>query len=97
MATTREKPAELAVALRYDPDGPDLPRVAAKGRDAVAAQIVSIATAHGVAIRRDGDLAALLATLELDSPIPIAAFAAVAEILAHLYRADARIGEAAPS
>lgn len=95
MATTRDEPADLAVALRYAPGGSDLPRVAAKGRGDVAAQIVSIATAHGVAVRRDQDLAALLATLEVDSPIPVAAFAAVAEILAHLYRANGRISEAA--
>jgi len=97
MATTRDEPAKLAVALHYDRAGADLPRVAAKGRDAVAAQIVAIATAHGVAIRRDQDLAALLAALELDSPIPAAAFAAVAEILAHLYRANGQISEAGPA
>ena len=43
---------------------------------------------HGVAVRRDQDLAALLGALEIDCPIPVAAFAAVAEILAQLYRAN---------
>lgn len=95
MATTRDQPADLAVALRYDSGGADLPRVTAKGRGDVAAQIASIATAHGIAVRRDRDLAALLASLEVDGPIPITAFAAVAEILAHLYRANQRASEAA--
>jgi flagellar biosynthesis protein len=78
----------LAIALRYDRDRGDLPRVSAKGRGAIAAQIVAIARAHGIEVRRDEDLAAVLETLRIDSPIPVAAFAAVAEILAHLYRAN---------
>lgn len=87
--------SDVAVALRYDTGGTDLPRVTAKGRGAIAAQIVAIAKDHGVEVRRDQDLAALLSILEIDSPIPVAAFAAVAEILAHLYRANQRL--AAPS
>lgn len=82
---------DLAVALRYDPECSDPPKVAAKGRGAIAAQIVAIAQDHGVAVRRDRSLAQVLDTLEIDSPIPVAAFAAVAEILAHLYRANQRL------
>jgi flagellar biosynthesis protein len=87
---------DLAVALRHDPGGVDLPRVIAKGRGAIAAQITDLARAHGVEVRRDQDLAALLGTLEIESPIPLAAFAAVAEILAHLYRSNQRLREAMP-
>jgi flagellar biosynthesis protein len=82
---------ELAIALRYDPDGDQPPRVTARGRGAIAAQIAAVARAHGVALRRDRSLAQLLATMEIDSPIPVAAFAAVAEILAHLYRVDPQL------
>jgi flagellar biosynthesis protein len=86
---------DLAVALSYDPDRAEAPRVVAKGRGALAAQIVALARDHGVAVRQDRDLAALLSTLEIDCPSPIAAFAAVAEILAHLYRANRALqGEA---
>lgn len=83
--------ADVAIALRYDPDGDDAPRVTAKGRGALAAQIVAVARDHGVAVQRDRSLAQLLGTLEIDSPIPVAAFAAVAEILAHLYRVDRQL------
>ncbi len=86
--------SDLAVALSYDPDRTAVPRVVAKGRGAIAAQIVALAREHGVAVRRDRDLAALLGTLEIDCPIPIAAFAAVAEILAHLYRANRQLQDA---
>jgi flagellar biosynthesis protein len=85
------KDPDLAIALRYAPDGNDAPRVVAKGRGAIAAQIVALAREHGVAIRRDRDLAALLGALRIDCPIPVAAFAAVAEILAHLYRANRQL------
>ena len=82
---------DLAIALRYHPDGDEAPRVTAKGRGAIAAQIVAVARDHGVALRRDRSLAQLLASVEIDSPIPVAAFAAVAEILAHLYRVDQQL------
>lgn len=82
---------DLAIALRYDPEEGDEPRVTAKGRGAIAAQIVAVARDHGVAVRRDRSLAQLLGALEIDSPIPVAAFAAVAEILAHLYRVDRQL------
>jgi flagellar biosynthesis protein len=84
----RRPDVDLAIALRYDPAAGEPPRIAAKGRARVAAQIVRLAEQHGVAVLRDPNLAALLATLELESPIPIAAFAAVAAILARLHRAD---------
>ena len=82
---------DLAIDLRYQPDGDEPPRVTAKGRGAIAAQIVAVARAHGVALRRDRSLAQLLASMDIDSPIPVAAFAAVAEILAHLYRVDQQL------
>ena len=82
---------DLAIALRYQPDGDEPPRATAKGRGAIAAQIVAVARAHGVALRRDRSLAQLLASMDIDSPIPVAAFAAVAEILAHLYRVDQQL------
>lgn len=84
---------DLAVALRHQPDGEDLPRITAKGRGAIAAQMVAIAEARGIEVRRDRDLAALLGRLEIDSPIPVAAFAAVAEILAQLYRANCGVAD----
>jgi len=81
-----EQDPKTAVALGYDFESDDLPRVLAKGRGAVAAQIIAVAEERGIAVHRDEDLVAVLDRLEIDAPIPVAAFAAVAEILAHLYR-----------
>jgi flagellar biosynthesis protein len=83
----------VAVALSYDPDEADAPRVVASGKGALAEQILQLAFAHGVKVRTDPDLAQVLAAVEIDTVIPLEAFAAVAEILAYVYRAN---GEAPP-
>jgi len=80
----------VAVALQYDPLESDAPRVAASGRGHVAERILREAFDHGVKVREDPELAALLATVDVDSEIPLEAFAAVAEILAYVYRAEGR-------
>lgn len=79
----------VAVALRYDPAAGRLPEVTARGRGRIAQRILQIAREHGLPVRRDPDLARLLAVLEPGSAIPVEAFAAVAEILALLYRENA--------
>src|SRR3546814_20372956 len=43
---------------------------------------------RGVKVRTDSDLAEILAAVEVDSEIPLAALAGVAEILRYLYRTD---------
>jgi flagellar biosynthesis protein len=83
----RKRPA-VAVALHYDPDEADAPRVVASGRGAIAEQILELAFAHGVKVRSDPDLAQVLAAVEVDTVIPVEAFVAVAEILAYVYRAN---------
>ena len=66
------------------------PRVVASGRGAVAEQILQIAFERGVKVRTDSDLAEILAAVEVDSEIPLAALAGVAEILRYLYQTDNR-------
>jgi flagellar biosynthesis protein len=85
--------ADVAVALDYEPSAHGAPRVVAKGQGELAQRIIEIARANGVAIQRDADLAALLSAVDLDQEIPPEAFAAVAEILGYLYRANGRLHE----
>ena len=87
----------MAVALRHQRGGEEAPRVVATGRGAVAEQILQIAFAHGVKVREDSDLAEILAALEVDSEIPLAAFAAVAEILSYVYRLNAQSSQQTPA
>lgn len=78
----------IAVALRHDRATLTLPRIVASGRGAVAEQIVAVAQAQGIRVRKDADLAEVLVALDVGSDIPVEAFAAVAEILSYIYRAN---------
>ena len=89
--------ASLAIALTYDSAKDNAPRIVASGRGAVADRIVELAAAHGIAVRADADLAAILTAVEIGQQIPIAAFAAVAEVLFYISRANERQAPAAPS
>ena len=68
-----------------------LPKVIASGYGKLAEQILEMAFAKGIKVRSDADLAELLAALDLDTPIPSEAIVAVAEILAKVYEANARL------
>ncbi len=92
MSNPRPSPERtpIAVALRYDRRDDKAPQVVASGRGALAERILALAFAHGVKVREDADLAEILAAVEIGQQIPLAAFAAVAEILFYLYQVNER-------
>ena len=79
-----------AVALRYHADVDHAPRLLAKGGGMVADRIIALAKEHGVPLHEDRDLVTLLAGLEIDAEVPPALYQALAEVLAHVYRANPR-------
>jgi flagellar biosynthesis protein FlhB len=84
-------PTHFAVALRYELDM-DAPIVVAKGRDFLAQEIKEVARWHGIAVMENPPLAqALYYTVEVGNPIPATFYVAVAEILAFVFRAQARV------
>ena len=83
---------KLAAALTYERGKDEAPRLAAKGKGLMAEQILEIARTHNITIREDADLVKVLMTLDIDMPIPLEAYAAVAEILAYVYKANAKAG-----
>jgi flagellar biosynthesis protein len=83
-----EPPTRNAVALRYNPDKDAAPVVVAKGKGAIADKIIELAAANGVAVREDKALVTVLSKLDLDREIPPQLYAAVAAILAFLYRTN---------
>lgn len=95
-AATAGSRRDAAVALAHDRGSEALPKIVASGYGAVAQQILEIAFARGIKVREDADLVEVLAAVEVESEIPLAAFAAVAEILSHVYRASAE-GPGIPS
>ncbi len=64
------------------------PRIVAKGHGAVAEQILQLAFATGVKVRKDANLTEILEAIEIDTEVPLHALAAVAEILNYVYRAN---------
>lgn len=81
-------PDRLAVALKYKRGVDPAPVVSAKGRGYIAEHIIELAKRHGLEIREDKDLAAILSSVDIDTPIPVEAYVAVAEILSYIYRAN---------
>ena len=85
----KKKPKRLtAIALEDRTLERDVPKISAAGRGKIAEQIIKLAEENGVRIREDSTLAEMLATIEIDSPIPSESFMAVAEILSYVYRAN---------
>ena len=84
----RARADAVAVALEYDSGSEFAPKVIAGGRGKIAEQILQIAFERGIKVREDADLAEMLSAIDIDSEIPIEAFAAVAEILVYVYRAN---------
>ncbi len=85
----KEKPKrQTAVALQDRTADKKVPLVVAAGRGNIAEQILQLAFENGINVREDSALAEMLAAIEIDSPIPSEAFAAVAEILSYVYRAN---------
>lgn len=81
---------KIAVALTYERGIDESPKMAAKGKGLIAERIIELAKANGVEIKRDEDLAVMLEKLDIDMPIPVEAYVAVAEILAFVYKQNAK-------
>ena len=80
-------PTHFSVALRYDSENMEAPKVVAKGADELAFRIRALAIAHGVPIVEKPALArALYAKVEVGRAIAPEYFEAVAEVLAYVYR-----------
>lgn len=80
-------PTHIAIALKYDPMAGAAPVVLAMGERKLAQRIKELAKQHGVPTVENRPLArALLATAKVGKQIPADLYAAVAEVLAWVYR-----------
>lgn len=90
-------PTEYAVALQYQPGVMRAPVVVAKGRNLIARQIRQEAIWHKIPIIENRPLAhALYRAVKVGQAIPPALYVSVAEILAFIFRAQARSRAAGP-
>ena len=79
-------PTHFAVALKYDSEEMDAPRVVAKGQDLIAQRIREIAEDNDIIIVENPPLArALFASVELDDEVPPEHYQAVAEVISYVW------------
>jgi flagellar biosynthetic protein FlhB len=80
-------PTHFSIALKYDSSSMRAPKVVAKGADFMAMRIRQIAMAHGIPLVERKPLAqALYKTVDVGDEVPPEHYAAIAEILAYVYR-----------
>ena len=80
-----------AVALKYNKEKDAAPKITAKGSGIIAEKIVETAQAHNVPLYEDKNLVQVLEALELETEIPPELYRAVAEVLAFIYRLNAKM------
>ncbi|MCF6344256.1 MAG: EscU/YscU/HrcU family type III secretion system export apparatus switch protein [Devosiaceae bacterium] len=91
MNEDEEKPLDIAVALNYEKESDNAPKVIAKGYGEVAKRIVETAKENDIIIETNEMLAEALSNVELDETIPIELYEAVAEIIGFVLRANEKI------
>jgi len=84
-------PTHYAVALKYEPDEMEAPRVVAKGQDHLAQKIRELAVEHDVSIVENKPLArALFASVEVGDEVPPEHYKAVAQIISYVFNLKGR-------
>lgn len=74
-----------AAALKYDMENDTAPKVIAKGQGETAKNIIKIAEANNLPIKKDEDLVELLSKIDIDQEIPSNMYKAVAEVFSFIY------------
>lgn len=77
--------ADIAIALKYDKDKDNAPRVIAKGMRLKAEKIRELAKAAGVPVMRNVGLANALYRVDVGEQIPEDLYDAVAEVLTFIF------------
>lgn len=76
---------QKAVALKYEKEKNDAPKVTASGKRENAKNIIKIAEQNGIPIKQDEDLVNMLSEIELNQEIPVELYKAVAEVFSFIY------------
>lgn len=81
-----------AVALSYNEQNNDAPKVVAKGQGFLAEQILEAAKNNAVPVYQNKTITGMLMAVELDREIPPELYKVIAEILSYVYRLDKKMG-----
>jgi len=80
-------PTHYAVALKYDANTMEAPKVIGKGVDLIALKIREVATQNNIPIVEDRVLARVLySTVEIDGEVPQNLYQAIAKVLSYVYQ-----------
>ncbi|MGP4075590.1 EscU/YscU/HrcU family type III secretion system export apparatus switch protein [Halobacillus sp. K22] len=77
-----------AIALSYQSENEEAPKVVAKGRGYIADNILEKAKDNRVPIQEDSTLVELLSELNINEQIPEELYHVVAEVFAFIYKTD---------
>jgi len=83
---SEENKLDKAVALLYDKEKSDAPRVIASGRGVIAHKIIETAHQAGIHIQEDPDLVEILSKVPVGKDIPVEVYQTIAEILSFVYQ-----------
>ena len=75
-----------AVALGYNRQKDNSPKVVATGSGEIAKNIINLAKSHNIPIKEDADLVEVLSKVDLNQELPPNLYKAVAEIFSFLYK-----------
>ncbi|MGD6965038.1 EscU/YscU/HrcU family type III secretion system export apparatus switch protein [Rossellomorea vietnamensis] len=92
MKKNNENKRKQAVALQYEADRQQAPKVIAKGKGLIADNILERARQNNIPVQEDPALVELLGSLDINESIPEELYQAVAEVFAFLYRVDKEAG-----
>ena len=81
-------PVKKAVAILYEEEKSEAPRVIASGKGEIAAKIIETAKEAGIQIQEDANLVELLSKVPLGEEIPVDLYQTVAEVLAFVYQVN---------
>lgn len=77
-----------AVALKYNAQKDQAPRVVAKGKGHTAEHILEAAQKNSVPVYQNKTLVNMLMALDIDREIPPELYKAIAEVMAYVYKMD---------
>ena len=82
-----------ALAIRYDKDKDNAPKVVAKGKGTIADRILELARDNDIPIHEDPDLIEVLSKLDLGQEIPADLYKLIAEVLVYVYRSNNKVNK----
>jgi len=84
----KDKLRKKAVALKYDIEEDNAPRIVANEKGEFAQKIIEFAQEHDIPIRENQDIVDILVQLNIGDEIPAELYDVIAEILSFIYHLE---------